>query len=190
MAYLTSLDTGGNPLTVNSGIYHTGGGASSWVRHLHCGNARPEHDRSENNLYPYAGGYLHFRTPLPAEGSLIRGQTFQFEIVGFHTYGGSYMYDTKDILHVDGNDVFQVNYGSGAELTTYGVPTRHFYVSHNTYGSYKRICVAIQKHGCCCVGWDWMRVRGSASLNGAWQNYGWGSTGGWEQTNDPANPFF
>jgi len=63
-----------------------------------------------------------------------------------------------------------------------------FYKSSNTYGGYKRLCISMQKIGCCCVGWSWIRWWGNSTATGLWDNYAWATQGAANRTN--TYPYF
>jgi len=179
MASLQSIALGGNPLNVTGGIFQQGGGCTPWTRLYHCGDCPSTADCNPT----YSGGYLHIRTPIPCESySSIRNVPFMFEIIAFHTYSGEYTSDFKFIINIDGSDNLEssgrVNAGS------YGLSYEpYFYKSSSTYGGYKRLCFSVQKIGCCCVGWIWMRWWGDSTATNLWNHYSWGQTGAGNRTN-------
>ena len=184
MASLQSMVLGGNSLTVSSGIQQRGGGCTPWNRLYHCGDCLTLGDCNPI----YSGGYLHIRTPIPCEGyAAIRNVPFMFELVAFHTYSGDYTSDFKTIINIDGSDALSTNVRVNAG--SYGLSYEpYFYKSSSTYGGYKRLCMSIQKIGCCCVGWVWMRWWGNTAATNLWNNYAWGQTGGGQRTNTA--PYF
>ena len=168
MASLTDLSLNGNPITATS-IYQSGAGLSPWVRLYHCADAT---DTSVCNP-TYSCGWLHVRTPIPI---INTSYSFIFEIVGFHTYDGGYTHDNKTsiVLYSDGSVNANVRVNSGNAVDPW------FYPSNNTYGGYKRLCVSMQKVGCCCVGWVWFRW--GPLMDSYWNDYAWATLGGAYQT--------
>lgn len=173
MASLQSLTVSGVPITVSAGLHRRGGGCTPWNRLYHCGDCPSTADCNPT----YSGGYLHVRTPIPIEGySPIRNVPFMFEITAFHSYDGGYTWDFKAVLNLDAVDALESNVRVNAG--SYGLSFEpYFYKSSSTYGGYKRLCVSLQKVGCCCVGWNWMRWWGPSVVTDLWNNYAWGQTG-------------
>ena len=184
MASLQSISLGGNSLNVTGGIRQIGGGCTPWTRLYHCGDCPSTSDCNPT----YSGGYLHIRTPIPAEGfTSIYSVPFIFELTAFHTYSGEYTHDFKYSMFVGAGGTFFVSPASNAG--SYGLTYEpYFYKSTNTYGEYKRICFSIQKVGCCCVGWVWMRWWGNATITNLWNHFAWGQTGAGNRTN--TYPYF
>jgi hypothetical protein len=179
MASLQSMALGGNPLNVTGGIHQQGGGCTPWTRLYHCGDCPSTADCNPT----YSGGYLHIRTPIPCESySTIRNVPLMFEIMAFHTYSGEYTSDFKFIINIDGSDNLESN--GRVNAGSYGLSYEpFFYKSSSTYGGYKRLCFSVQKIGCCCVGWIWMRWWGDAAVTNLWNHYSWGQTGAGNRTN-------
>jgi hypothetical protein len=115
----------------------------------------------------YSCGWLHVRTPLPAT-SVVQNLPSMLEVIGFHTYSGDYTHYIKAIVNVDENDAFQANIRVNA-----GNSSPRVYRSDSSYGGKRRVCIALPKIGCCCVGWFWVRWRMNA---GYWNDYPYGIT--------------
>lgn len=177
MASLTSLALSSTYLTA-SNIHQEGGGCTPWIRIWHCGDCPSTSDCNPT----YSGGYLHLRTPLPCESySPIRNEPLMFEITAFHTYSGEYTTDVKAVVNIDGSDNLESNVRTNV---SYGLSFEpYFYKSSSTYGGYKRLCFSVQKVGCCCVGYLWIRWWGSSTATNLWNNHAWGTTGAANRTN-------
>lgn len=164
MAVLTSTTVNGT-LSASGGILNSGQDFTPWYRIYHCADA-PDTNPA------YAAGWIHVRTPLPAESSAFSYIPSLLEVKGFHTYSGEHTHYWKAVVNVTDTNVFQANVRVNAGNTTGGP---RVYRSNNTYGSYRRVCFAMQKIGCCCVGWFWVRWR----MNSSWfTNHPWATTGG------------
>ncbi len=162
MAVLSSLSANGT-LTASS-IVNTAQDYTPWYRIYHCVDAT---DTSICNPV-YSCGYSHVRTPLPAD---TNGPTYiptMLEVIGFHTYSGEYTHYFKSIINVDTSNNFQAN--TRINLGNEDVAPR-VYRSDGTYGGKRRVCFAMRKYGCCCVGWFWVRWRMNA---GYFDDYAWG----------------
>jgi len=156
--------TGG--ISATEGIHMSGNAVSPWVRLYHCADA-------PDTSPAYAAGFLHVRTPFPLDWTLAGAfDPSILEVVGFHSYAGENVHDFKATVSVANftNNV-TINILSNTSYNSY---TR-VYASDSTYGGYKRLCFAVAKQGCCCVGWIWIRFWNKSNL---WNHYAWATTGG------------
>lgn len=182
MASLQSISLGGNYISAGN-IHQEGGGCTPWTRIWHCGDCPSTSDCNPT----YSGGYLHLRTPIPCESySAIRNVPFMIEITAFHTYSGELTTDCKAIINIDGSDNLESNVRVNV---SYGLSFEpYFYKSSSSYGGYKRLCFSVQKIGCCCVGYLWVRWWGGPTATSLWNNYSWGTVGAANRTN--TYPYF
>lgn len=161
---ITSLET--------ANIYRAGEAMSPWYKFYHCQDAP---DTSYCNP-TYACGWLHVRTPIPADegAGSIGWLPNLIEIVGFHTYSGENFHDYMFVANTtgDGNNTW---YGSQLRVDHGNVEDPVMYRSSSTYGGYRRVCFAMRKSGCCCVGWYWVRFRNSSAA-GYRADYPWAQT--------------
>ena len=163
MAVLQATNVSGN-ITANGGVFPQGNNHTGWYRMYHCVDA----DSTAECNPTYSCGWIHVRTPYPATNAAggIGWNPNIVECVGFHTYDGGWTHDFKAIVN---NSGYSDNtwYGSQVRVnkgTDTGADAPVIYQSTNTYGNYKRVCIAMRKVGCCCVGWFWIRF---------WNNVGY-----------------
>lgn len=167
MAVLSSLSVTGI-LRANS-ISNNGQQYTPWIRHHHCADAE-----STSICNPtYSCGWMHVRTPLPADAN-VQNIPSMVEVIGYHTYSGEYIQYFKGIVNTDENDSFQANVRVNC-----GNTTPRFYRSDSTHGGKRRVCFAMPKVGCCCNGWFWVRWRMNESF---WNDYPWGIAAGANST--------
>jgi len=150
----TSSDT----LTINNICREAGSDVTRWYKLNHCQNAT-----STSICNPtYSCGYLHVRTPLPADNVAMGWNPIILEVVGQHSYGGSYTHDWKALLNTNGyNNGW---YGSQIVMNDSNHSAMNVYRSSGTYGGYTRVCFAVPKIGCCCTGALWVRWYNSSSF--------------------------
>jgi len=152
-------------ITATGGLHMSGNAVSPWYRLYHCADA-PDASPA------YSASYLHVRTPFPIEWTLAGAfDPSILEVVGFHTYSGEYRHDFKATINVASSS----NNLTANVLSDTGNSYIRIYASDNTYGGYKRLCFAVNKLGCCCVGWIWIRFWNKSNL---WNHYAWATTGG------------
>lgn len=167
MATLTSLTNTSGGIQATGSVHPLGNNQTSWYRLYHCA------DGSDTNP-AYAGGWLHIRTPYPAtnEAGGIGWNPNIVEVVGFHTYSGEHTHDFKAIVN---NSGYGDNtwYGSQIKVND-GTSSPFVYQSSVAYGSHKRVCIAVPKIGCCCVGWIWIRFWNNVGYRNA---YPWATVG-------------
>jgi len=151
MAQLQTTQVNGL-LTVNGGMHRSGNSdMTEWFRIYHCVDAT-----STAICNPtYSCGWIHVRTPIPADVDGIGWNPIILEVKGFHTYSGESTHDFKALLNINGyNNAFfgsQIFANNGVSSDPY------VYRSSSTYGGRQRICFSMRKIGCCCVGWFWVR---------------------------------
>ena len=172
MANLTSSTVSGN-INATGGVYRQGGNQTPWYRLYHCADAT-----STSICNPtYSCGWFHIRTPLPAtnEAGGIGWNPNIVEVVGFHTYSGENTHDFRAIVN---NSGYADNAWFGSQIrSNQGNSSPVVYQSTSNYGGLKRVCIAIPKSGCCCVGWVWVRWWNNSNYRAdyAWA-YGANST--------------
>ena len=165
MATLSSISASGNIQT--GGILSTAQDYTPWYRIYHCADT----DSTSICDPVYSCGYIHIRTPLPADSS--SGVTYlpsMLEVMGFHTYSGDYTHYFKCIVNVDSGNSFTANMRINIGNETAG---NRVYRSDNTYGGKRRVCFSMYKVSCCCAGWMWVRWRINSSF---FNDYAWGVT--------------
>lgn len=169
MAVLTSLNSSGT--VTASSINNTAQDYTPWYRIYHCVDAS-----STAICNPtYSCGWIHVRTPLPADyNSGITQIPSLLEVIGFHTYDGGYTHNFKAVVNVDSGNNFQANIRVNSGNTTPRV-----YRSASQYGGRNRVCFSMPKVGCCCVGWFWTRWRMNA---GYFDDYPWATAAYSDQT--------
>lgn len=165
MASLTNTSINGI-IRARDGVYPAGSNVTPWYRIYHCA------DGTDTNPV-YAGGWLHIRTPLPATNAApgMGWNPSIVEVVGFHTYDGGYTHDFKTVINSSG---YSDNSWYSNTTVNVGNTTPYVYRSSGTYGSYQRVCIAVPKVGCCCVGWIWVRWWGNSGYR---DNYAWATIG-------------
>lgn len=179
MANLTSTTFNGNSLNVTGGIHQMGGGCTPWMRLWHCADC-PVNDCSPT----YSAPYLHVRTPISLAGYY---SPFMFEISSFHTYSGEYTLDSKTIISSQYNYILHSKtFVKNGNISNVNMP--YFYISDLVYGASKRMCFSINKVGCCCVGWLWVRWWGDTSITSQFDSYAWATRGGTNFYNVQADP--
>jgi hypothetical protein len=168
MASLQGTSSG--TLTATGGVYRAGANMSPWYRIYHCA------DGTDTNPV-YAGGWLHIRTPLPATNAAsgIGWNPNIVEVAGFHTYGGEVTHDFKAITN---NSGYSDNTWYGSQIRSDAgndvANGKIVYQSAVAYGNYKRVCIAVPKIGCCCVGWIWIRWWNNSGYRA---DYSWATIG-------------
>lgn len=173
MANLRLTTVSGN-ITASTGIYPSVSDVTPWYRLYHCA------DGTDTNP-AYAGGWLHIRTPLPATNA-APGTGWNpsiIEVVGFHSYDGQWTHDFKAIVNSYGDasntwNGSQIRCNVGTDAPNEILPGPYVYRSTNTYGSYPRVCIAVNKVGCCCVGWIWVRWWNNTGYRA---DYAWATVG-------------
>lgn len=143
-------------LTVNGYGVRQGGNSdvTPWKYLHHCANAT-----STSICNPtYACGRFHVRTPLPADTSSMGWNPIVLHVVGYHSYSGERFSDWKALLNVDGsnNNWYGSQIFSNRGNSSYPSDP-YVYRSNGTYGGKQRVCFAVNKLGCCCNGWIWVR---------------------------------
>lgn len=159
-------------VSVSGGIYPSVSDVTPWYRLYHCADGT---DTSP----VWAGTWLHIRTPLPATNA-ASGSGWNpsiVEVMGFHTYSGDWTHDFKAIINSSGyadNTWYgsQIRCNAGNDTATENLP--FVYRSINQYGGYERVCIAVKKVGCCCVGWIWIRWWNNTNW---FENYAWATVG-------------
>lgn len=167
MASLQSTTVNGL-LTVTGNTVRSGNSnITPWTQLYHCADA----DSTAECNPTYSCGWLHVRTPIPADNVAMGWNPIILEVVGYHTYSGEYVEDFKALLNTNGynNDW----YGSQIKVNDSYQTTPFVYRSTSTYGGYTRVCFAVQKIGCCCTGNLWVRWWNRSDL---WQDYPWATT--------------
>jgi hypothetical protein len=145
-----------------------------WYELNHCANTS-------------AGGTatrLHIRTPLPADNVAMGWNPIIMEVVGFHTYFGEHVHDFKALLNTNGYNNAWFGSQIFAQRGTNSAP--FVYRSTNTYGGYTRVCIAVNKVTCCCVGRIWVRW---INQSGFWNNHPWATIGANDSLASPVNQF-
>lgn len=166
MAVLTDLSINGELRA--SSILNTGQDYTPWYRIYHCVDST---DTSICNP-TYSCGYIHVRTPLPADyNSGVTHIPSLLEVMGFHTYSGEYTHYFKAVVNVDSGNNFQAN--KRIDIGNEDVKAR-VYRSSSQYGGKNRVCFSMRKYPCCCVGWFWVRWRMNA---GFFEDYPWATLG-------------
>jgi hypothetical protein len=162
MAILTTTSVNGI-ISATGGVFPQGDGMTPWYRLYHCADAT-----STAICNPvFSCGWLHIRTPIPADAGsgefsgsptgTVGWNPSVLEVMGFHTYSGEHTHNFRAIVNTrgDGSNTFDVtihsNVGSNSNPSVYR--------SNSTYGGKRRVCIAVNKIGCCCVGWIWVRWR-------------------------------
>jgi hypothetical protein len=164
MATLKDSYINSDALTINNICREAGSDVTRWYKLNHCQNAT-----STSICNPtYSCGYLHVRTPIPADNVAMGWYPIIMEVVGQHTYSGEYTHDWKALLNTNGYD--NSWYGSQIRVNDSNHSSMNVYRSASTYGSYTRVCFAIPKVGCCCTGALWVRFYNST---GWYDNYPW-----------------
>jgi len=157
-------------ITASSGVYRAGGNQSPWYKMQYCADAA-----STSICNPtYSCGWFHIRTPLPATNAAsgIGWNPNIVEVVGHSTYGGEY---TNDFRAITNNSGYSDNTWFGSQIrANQGNTTPIVYQSTSAYGSYKRVCIAVPKAGCCCNGWIWVRWWNNSGYRA---DYPWGVIG-------------
>jgi hypothetical protein len=166
---LQSITNTAGGLKSTGNVWPAGSNQTPWYRLYHCADGT-------DTTPAYAGGWLHIRTPYPATNAAsgIGWNPNIVEVVGFHTYSGEYTHDFKAIVNNSGysdNTWYgsQIKVNKGNDSSTPVV-----YQSSSQYGGYQRVCIAVQKNGCCCVGWIWIRFWNNS---GYWNSYPWATVG-------------
>ena len=143
-----------------------------WWYSSHCANA----DSTSECNPTYSCGWLHVRTPIRADTTMIGWQPVILHVVGFHSYSGERMSDWKALLNVNGStngwygSQIMNDRGNGSS----GPAEPYVYRSANEYGGHQRVCFSIRKIGCCCTGWLWVRWYNRASF---WNDHPWATKG-------------
>lgn len=165
MATLSSTTVNGTLKAAS--IVNTAQDYTPWYRISHCLNS----DSSSICDPIWSCGYIHVRTPLPADyNSGVTWTPSMLEVIGFHTYSGEYTHYFKAIVNVSDTNTFAANVR--INLGNTDVAPR-VYRSDSQYGGKNRVCFAMRKYPCCCVGWFWVRWRKNASF---FDDYPWGLT--------------
>jgi hypothetical protein len=154
-------------INATTGVYAAGGNTSPWYRMYHCADAT-----STSICNPtYSCGWLHIRTPLPATQAAggIGWNPNIVEVVGFHTYSGEVTHDFRAIVNNSG-DANDSWFGSQIRSNQSNHSSAVVYQSSSAYGGFRRVCIALPKIGCCCVGWVWVRW---------WNNSGYRANFAW-----------
>ena len=179
MATLQTTSVSGNITGVNHFISQNGG-MTDWQKISHCANAQ---DTNECNPV-YSCGYIHIRTPLPADASAtsIGWIPMCMEVVGYHTYSAERFHDFKAIINTtgDGNNTYYTPTIRSNRGNSVGgsIAAPVFYRSNSTYGGYRRTCLVLPKIGCCCTGYIWIRwnVNYGYRTDYAWATIGQAGT--------------
>lgn len=171
MANLQGISTNSEITVQGYGLRQQGSDVSPWKYLYHCADAT-----STAICNPtYSCGRLHVRTPIPADTSALGWNPIILHVVGFHTYSGERTSDWKGLINVNGDN----NSWYGSQIFSNrgdpNYPSNPFvYRSNSTYGGKQRVCFAINKIGCCCVGWLWVRwFNGSQWFN----DFAWATVG-------------
>jgi hypothetical protein len=166
MATLVDSTVSGT-LQTNGAHFPAGEAMTDWYNIYHCTNDTLD-----------SANWIHIRTPVPADADAGVGWIpYMLEVRGYHTYSGENFHNWIAVVNTtgDGNNTF---YGSQIKSNT-GNSTPYVYRSTNTYGGYRRMCFSMQKSGCCCNGWLWVRWRIN---HGFRTNFAWGKVGTTSQT--------
>ena len=179
MASLTNLTVNGN-LIVTSDFNEGQTDMTEWTKLGHCvceGEAPTPSDCRGTGL-----PYLHVRTPIPADYSVVGWIPMQLEVVGYHTYSGEKFHDFTAIMNVNGYD--NGWYGSQIKINRGNAASEPFvYRSTNSYGGIRRVCFSVAKMNYCGTGFLWARWRTMSGYKGA---YPWATY----HTSDSTTPYF
>ena len=160
-----------SPVFQTTGIHFPSGESmTEWYNIYHCTGETLD-----------SAGWIHIRTPIPADAAGGVGWTnYMLEVKGYHTYGGENAGQWQAIINTtgDGNNTFQhvIRWNQG----TY---SPFVYRSNSTYGGFRRMCFSMQKSGCCCNGWLWVRININHQFR---ESFPWGKIG----TNSQTTPAF
>lgn len=157
MANLQSTNITGK-LTITGSFVRGSSDITGWTKLSHCYD-------------PY--NRLHVRTPLPAD--VIENTNSILEIVGYHSYSGERVHDTKILINsypgiVDGE--VDINSNVISDLGYNSNPI--VYASTNLYGGKNRVCFSVDKLTCCCIGHLWVRWWNNSSY---YADYAWATMG-------------
>jgi hypothetical protein len=161
-----------SPVFQTSGVHYPAGELmTEWYNILHCTNDTLD-----------SASWIHIRTPIPADALAGIGyQVYMMEVKGHHTYGGENAGQWQAIINTTAQ-------GDGNSFTSVvrwnqGTYSPFIYRSNNTYGGFRRMCFSMQKSGCCCLGWLWVRFN----INNQYRDsFPWGKIG----TNSQSTPAF
>ena len=193
MANLQGTSVSGN-LQVNGYIRRAGEeDVSPWWFASHCANATTTAECDPT----YACGRLHVRTPLPADISSMGWNPIILEVVGYHSYSGERTSSWKALLNVNGStnawygsqimvDSTAAGNSPDPSITGGNAADPYVYRSANTYGGKQRVCFAVNKIGCCCTGYIWVRwFNGSQWFN----DYPWSTVGFGDSIGSPREAY-
>lgn len=161
----TTINTG---LTVTDFMRDTASDISEWHKLSQCDCHSGVDGRSDclGNGY----GWLHIRTPWPADNSAISSwNPYMIEVMGYHTYSGEKFHDWKGVVNTDASNNF---YAANVRSNT-GNDSAYFYRSSNTYGGYRRLVIVVEKVGYCGTGYVWIRCRKNSGFRA---DYAWATT--------------
>lgn len=183
-----------NGLTVDGELILQGGGGNGllqmngsditpWRYFSHCEDATTT---TECNPL-HSCQRLHIRTPIPLSTGAISYNPLILEVIGYHTYSGEHTSSWAALCDVRGSDgVFGSSMMWDHTAGTSYPSDPYIYASTNTYGGHKRLCFSVNKEGCCCTGYIWIRWRNYATY---WDHYAWGKTAIGDSVASPRNAY-
>lgn len=97
--------------------------------------------------------YLHVLLPINADA---HWQPKLIELIGQHNYTNGTVTDFLAVVNTEADDTFKTKIirNNSSEVVIYR--------SNNQYNGCKRVCVAIKKAGCCCIGRLWLKIYHSS----------------------------